>query len=166
METESRPVPRLDFGGWCVPFPDRGSYEFLASDDLAATRKDPPAQQESGVWLGRAESGVSVLMPVRLEVRRSGLRPVCVAVLHHGDELYMAGHSVWYHEVRRTALPAGSRHVGGRCGQCRTRLAEGAQVVQCPLCRALYCSDCWDFLIGRKCYSRGCNYSPCAVAGS
>jgi LSD1 subclass zinc finger protein len=165
MATESVPVPRLDFGGWYVAFPERGSYEFLASDDLRATRAEPPGEDESGVWIGRAESGICVLMPVRLEVRRSGLRPVGLAVLHHGDEVYLAGHSVKYHEVQPTVLVGTSRQVGGRCVQCRTRLTEGAEIIRCPLCHVPYCIDCWDFLIGRKCYSRGCNYSPCEVGG-
>jgi len=164
MAQEPTQVPRLDFGEWHVPFPERGFYEFLVSDALTATRPEAPSPEESGVWLGRAESGVSVVIPVRLDVRRAGLRPISIAVLHQGDELHLAGHSVQFHEVQLTELTGSSRHIGGRCPQCRTRLVEGASVVQCPLCRALYCADCWDFLIGRRCYSRGCNYSPSMFA--
>jgi hypothetical protein len=156
-------VPCLDFGEWIVPFPQRGHYEFLASDALRTTQSDGPTAEQSGVWLGRAESGSSVLLPVRLEVRRGTVRPVLVAVLHQGDELYFAGHVVQFHEVRLQRVAAGSRLVGRRCQQCRRRLTEAMDVVRCPLCDAPYCGDCWEFLTYGRCYSRGCTYSPAPV---
>ena len=160
MDRDSLPIPRLDFGEWVVPFPDRGHYVFLPSGSLRRAQREGPADQESGVWLGRAESGVSVLLPVRLEVHRGAVKPVFLAVLHQGDELYFAGHTVRFHEVQKVILAADSRLVGRKCQQCRIRLAAGSGVMQCPLCAAAYCDDCWEFLKRGRCYSRGCSYSP------
>ncbi|MFE6745302.1 RING finger protein [Kitasatospora purpeofusca] len=160
MDRDSLPIPRLDFGEWVVPFPDRGHYVFLPSDSLRHARSEPPTAQESGVWLGRTESGASVLLPLRLEVVRGSVKPVFLAVLHQGDELYFAGHTVVFHEVQHTLLATKSRLVGSKCQQCRKRLAAGDSVVQCPLCGGLYCDDCWKFLDRDRCYSRGCSYSP------
>jgi len=153
-------VPCLDFGEWIVPLPQRGHYAFLASDALRATQLEGPTAEQSGIWLGRAESGVSVLLPVRLDVRQGNVRPILVAVLHQGDELYFAGHVVQFHEARLQLVAAGSRLVGQHCQQCRRRLVEAMEIVRCPLCTVPYCGDCWEFLKYRRCYSRGCTYSP------
>ena len=153
-------VPQLDFGAWSVPFPQRGHYLFLPVDDLKNARSEPPSERESGVWLGRVESGVCVIIPIRLDVQREGVETILFGVLHEGDQIRLAGHDVRFREVRTINLRANARLVGELCIQCRTRLVRGARIVQCPLCLAPYCDDCWSYLINRRCYSRSCNYSP------
>jgi hypothetical protein len=154
-------VPRLDFGDWFVAFPTKGRYEFLPSDSLQRTRAEP--EEASGLWLGRTESGVSVVLPVKLAFRREGLRAVTLAVLHHGDLLTFAGHEVRFHETQRVRLGELASTAKYRCLQCRTRFESGGLVVQCPLCTGLYCDDCWTYLERRRCYSRGCRYSPVSL---
>ncbi|WP_412543197.1 RING finger protein [Longispora sp. K20-0274] len=158
-----KPVPRLDFGDWYVTFPQRGRYIFLPADQLREAREEPPGQNECGLWLGRAESGLSVIIPVRLAVLRGGLPTVVFAVLHHGDQLRLAGYDVDFHEVRSVRVGESSRLIGQECQQCRAEIVRSADIVQCPLCQAAYCSDCWDFLANKRCYSRACNYAPVAL---
>lgn len=160
MTAQHTPLPCLDFGDWHVRFPDRGQYAFLPSDDLKQTRSAPPSAEEVGLWLGRTESGISVIVPMHLDVWRGGVAAVALAVLHHDDQLRIAGHDVRFYEIGAVELEATSRLVGEHCPQCRTRLAKGTIVVQCPLCRSPYCQDCWEYLTNKRCYSRSCTYSP------
>lgn len=101
-------------------------------------------------------------LPVRVTFRREGLRAVSLVVLHHGDELAFAGHEVRFYEVQQLRLgkPASARY---QCFQCGVRLEAGELVVQCPLCTSLYHDECWSYLIGSRCYARGCRYSPTAL---
>ena len=156
-------VPRLDFGDWHVPFPNRGHYVFLSVRDLQRPLPQPPPDQESGAWLGRVESGACVILPVRLDVQREGVKTVIFAVLHQGERLRFAGHDVLFQELRVVTLKANARMLGQACNQCRVTLVRGARIVQCPLCRAAYCDDCWAFLANRRCYSRSCSYSPISL---
>lgn len=153
-------MPRLDFGDWYVLFPVKGHHEFLSADSLRETRPHVPDSCPPGLWMSRTESGICVVLPVKLEFRRESLRPVHIAVLHHGDNLHFAGHDVRFYEIQRARLGLTVQSAKHRCLQCRTRLVSGDIVVQCPLCNGLYCDDCWAFLELRRCYSRGCRYSP------
>ncbi|WP_432979451.1 hypothetical protein [Dactylosporangium sp. CA-233914] len=157
---DADPLPCLDFGDWRVAFPPRGQHSFLPSHALTMPQDSPPDEDESGIWLARAESGASLAVPVRIRVLRNGLPVVALAALHHGDRLEFAGHRVGFHEVRRTHVAAGSRLVDTRCSQCHTPLGAGTAVVACPLCGGVYHDDCWHYLADRRCYSRSCNFSP------
>jgi len=154
------PLPSLDFGEWRVAFPPRGHHAFLPSRSLVGTLSDDPPANESGLWLARAESGASLVIPAQLRVLRSGLPIVGLATLHHGERLDFAGHAVWFKEVRRAQVEPGGALVNVNCPQCHSPLEEGVKVICCPLCSSPYHDDCWNYIADKRCYSRSCHFSP------
>lgn len=157
-------VPVLDFGSWVIPFPDRGLYAFLSSEDLQTLRSAEPAATEPGMWLLRPASGVGVIIPVDVAIARDGVPVVDLAVLHHGEVLEFADHQATFREVQKIVIAAGSRLAGRKCPLCHGLLAEGQDAVRCPLCGEGYCTDCWAQLSGSRCCSRDCRFSPGAIA--
>jgi hypothetical protein len=156
-------VPSLDLGSAVLMFPQRGSHAFLPCADLRHPRLVEESGGEPGIWLARAKSGAALIIPAGVEVRRNGQGVVKIVVLHHGEKIDFAGRTVSFAEVEKLRLDAGNRRVGWRCPQCHRSFKEGDEVLQCPFCEELYCTDCWEFLTGKRCFSRNCNFVPVPV---
>ncbi|MFD8301604.1 hypothetical protein ACFV29_04470 [Streptomyces sp. NPDC059690] len=152
--------PRLDFKGWRVVLPERGHQFLLSSENLREPLDAKVADRKSGLWILRTESGLGVVVPDGLAVIRNGTAITGMAVLHQGDTLEFGGRLATYEEVQRLTLTVGDALVDRRCPHCFTALAVGSEVIRCPLCGEGYCPDCWEHLVGSRCCSRNCHFSP------
>lgn len=159
-------VPYLDFGDFQVSFPPRGAQAFLAVDQLRVPQTKEPETGDVGMWLLRSKSGPSIVLPVGLPIVRNNYRVVDIAVLHHRDLLELAGYDVIFREIEQVTLGDRSTLTSHRCPQCHSEHSVGKSVTVCPFCGEGYCDDCWQFLGGRRCFSRDCHFAPCPVSGS
>jgi hypothetical protein len=159
MPDRSIAFPRLDFEEGSVTFPERGRHGFLVLTDLGRLQPGASGLQE-GVWLFRAESGACGIIPGLTRILREGVRVSGLAVLHHGEQLDIAGRKARFCELGKITLAADSHLLGRSCPYCHDPLAEGREVYRCPLCGEAYCLDCWAELSDKRCYSRNCRFSP------
>jgi hypothetical protein len=156
-DAPERPLPRLECNHHEIAFPARGANLFLRLSELSPTDSDGDAE---GVWIFRAEAGMCGLIPGTVRVVRGGIRIAGLAILHHGDSLQIGAYTVRFVEIRTRVLDAGSRLIGKRCINCRSRFESGVELSHCPYCNEPYHQDCWAALAGKKCHSRNCRFSP------
>ncbi|CAM5519151.1 putative protein OS=Streptomyces aurantiogriseus OX=66870 GN=GCM10010251_47230 PE=4 SV=1 [Streptomyces aurantiogriseus] len=154
------PFPRLDFRGWCIVLPERGRRFLLPAENLREPLNADVSERKSGLWVLRTESGLGVLVPDGMDVIRNGTAITGMAVLHQGDTLEFGGRLAVYEEVQRLTLDPDDALTGRHCPHCFTTFTAGTGVVRCPLCGEGYCPDCWEHLVGSRCCSRNCHFSP------
>lgn len=152
--------PCLQFRGFRTPMPPRGQLTFL---DLAAAPlliESPVPDGKPGLILFRATSGVCGIMPVEISARKADKPVFGLAVLHHGDELNIAGYPAVFCEIFRLTLQPEDQQLRRPCPYCQESFQVADQVIRCPLCNEAYHEKCWTGLSGEKCCSRNCSFSP------
>ena len=153
-------LPWLQFREFRVHMPARGHSLFLDLSESARLLEGEPPRGRVGLTLFHAASGVCGVMPIEVSARK-GMKPIVgLAVLHHGDELNIAGYRAVFCELARLTVQPQDHVLRRCCLYCKDPFRAGDTVIRCPLCNEAYCEKCWADLSGKPCCSRNCSFSP------
>ncbi len=140
--------------------PQRGEHFFCSAISPWPPTEGATYGARDGMWVFRAESGVCGVLPAGIALSIEEKPVSSLSMLIDGQALTFGGETGRFQEIYTLKITEGSRLLSRKCAFCNQEHAEGSIVIRCPWCGEGYCPACWGELIGERCLTRNCSYSP------